>query len=79
MAREMKDSGIPWIGEIPFDWNIVPLKRLCSMQAGKNLISEQIKPSGQYPVYGGNGVRGYFDEFNIDGEYLLVGRQGALC
>ena len=79
MAQEMKDSGIPWIGEIPFDWNVVSLKRLCSMQAGKNLISEQIKPSGQYPVYGGNGVRGYFDEFNIDGEYLLVGRQGALC
>lgn len=79
MAREMKDSGVAWIGEIPSDWDVFPLKRLCSMQAGKNLISEQIKLSGEYPVYGGNGLRGYFDEFNNDGEYLLVGRQGALC
>ncbi len=79
MAREMKDSGVAWIGEIPADWGVLPLKRLCSMQAGKNLISEQIKLSGKYPVYGGNGLRGYFDEFNTDGEYLLVGRQGALC
>ena len=79
MAREMKDSGVAWIGEIPADWDVLPLKRLCSMQAGKNLISEQIKLSGEYPVYGGNGLRGYFDEFNNDGEYLLVGRQGALC
>lgn len=79
MAREMKDSGVVWIGEIPADWDVLPLKRLCSMQAGKNLISEQIKLSGEYPVYGGNGLRGYFDEFNNDGEYLLVGRQGALC
>ena len=57
MAREMKDSGVAWIGEIPADWDVLPLKRLCSMQAGKNLISEQIKLSGEYPVYGGNGCQ----------------------
>lgn len=28
MAREMKDSGIEWIGEIPECWNLVPTKRL---------------------------------------------------
>ena len=26
--REMKDSGIPWIGEIPKDWSVVPHKRV---------------------------------------------------
>ena len=25
--REMKDSGIEWIGEIPVDWRILPVKR----------------------------------------------------
>ena len=25
--REMKDSGIEWIGEIPKDWNLLPTKR----------------------------------------------------
>ena len=28
--REMKDSGIPWIGKIPKNWGICPLKYLCS-------------------------------------------------
>ena len=26
--REKKDSGIPWIGEIPKDWSVVPHKRV---------------------------------------------------
>lgn len=28
MSREMKQSGIPWIGEIPKEWSILQLKRL---------------------------------------------------
>ncbi len=74
-----KDSGIEWIGEIPEGWKCLSLKNLCSMQAGKNLISEQIASSGLYPVYGGNGIRGWYDDFNTDGDYILIGRQGALC
>ena len=79
MARKMKDSGIEWIGEIPEGWEVVPVKRLCTMQAGKNLTSEQIAPEGTYPVYGGNGIRGFFSDYNCDGQFLTVGRQGALC
>ena len=77
--RPMKDSGIEWIGEIPEKWKCTYLKNLCVMRSGKNLISEQIADQGNYPVYGGNGVRGYFSEYNIDDEIILVGRQGALC
>lgn len=29
MARKMKDSGIEWIGEIPEDWKVIPLKNIC--------------------------------------------------
>ena len=76
---EMKDSGIPWIGRMPANWTAPALKHLCIMQAGKNLISEQISTSGQYPVYGGNGQRGYYSDYNANGNFLLVGRQGALC
>jgi len=77
--REMKDSGVAWIGEIPGDWNIVAVKFLCSMQSGKTLSSEQISEEGKYPVYGGNGLREYYSKANTFGDYLLVGRQGALC
>lgn len=77
--RKMKDSGIEWIGEIPQEWKVLSLKYICSMQAGKNLASEQIVEEGLYPVYGGNGQRGFFNEYNCEGEKLVVGRQGALC
>ena len=30
MAREMKDSGIEWIGEIPKEWKLVPIKYIAS-------------------------------------------------
>lgn len=76
---EIKDSGIDWIGEIPVRWRITSLKYLCKMQAGKTLSSERIEKSGEYPVYGANGIRGFYKEFNADGTYLLIGRQGALC
>ena len=77
--RPMKDSGVDWIGQIPKEWDVVPLKYLCRMQSGKTLSSEQIASEGAYPVYGGNGLRGFFTEYNTEGQYLLVGRQGALC
>lgn len=54
---EMKDSGVEWIGMMPRHWKSCSLKYLCSMQAGKNLTSEQITDDGTYPVYGGNGSK----------------------
>ena len=34
MVREMKDSGIEWIGEIPKAWKVAPLKRFAKIQTG---------------------------------------------
>ena len=75
----MKDSGVEWIGDTPSHWSAVKLKFLCSMNSGVNLTSEAITEAGLYPVYGGNDVRGYYNEYNCNGDCLLVGRQGALC
>ena len=52
------------------------------MSAGKSKSTVQIKSEpfeGSYPCFGGNGVRGYVDEYNQDGISSIVGRQGALC
>lgn len=75
----MKPSGVEWIGEIPEHWGVKRLKYLCKMNSGTNLTSEEISEAGDYPVYGGNGVRGYYSKFNNDSSRVLVGRQGALC
>lgn len=44
--REMKDSGIEWIGQIPKDWDVVPHKRvmhkvkeICVQYNGEDIIS----------------------------------------
>ena len=77
---EYKDSGVKWIGEIPKHWKRIKLKFLTdSMQSGTNLTSFQIQETGRYPVFGGNGIRGYYDKFNCDKECIVIGRQGALC
>ena len=79
-SAEIKDSGVNWLGMIPKHWEISKLKWLCNMKSGTNLVSQDISPdSGAYLVYGGNGIRGYYNDYNTDGKYLLVGRQGALC
>ena len=31
---EYKDSGVEWLGEVPEHWDVVPLKRLCSLKTG---------------------------------------------
>lgn len=78
-SRPLKDSGIPWLGSVPAHWEILPLKRLCKMKAGENLTSLEIEKEGEFPVYGGNGLRGFYKKYNCSGEYVLVGRQGALA
>lgn len=79
---QLKDSGIDWIGQIPEHWRVRKIKYFASLKSGKNLTSEEISPSNElnsYPVYGGNGIRGYYFTYNTTGEYVIIGRQGALC
>jgi type I restriction enzyme S subunit len=75
----LKESGIDWLGMIPKHWGVIPLKYAVSMRSGDQITSENIEPNGEYPVYGGNGLRGYTDRYTHDGHYCLIGRQGALC
>ncbi|MCB1934375.1 MAG: restriction endonuclease subunit S [Nitrosomonas sp.] len=75
----MKDSGIQWLGEVPEHWNVMALKRIASLKSGETITSNHIEETGEYPVYGGNGLRGYTSRYTHDGEYPLIGRQGALC
>ena len=75
------DDEIPF--EIPATWEWCRIKQLFSMQAGKNIkafeLSDIPTASHTYPCYGGNGLRGYVNHYNTEGNFILVGRQGALC
>lgn len=75
----MKESGVEWLGKIPAHWEVKMLKRLAIMRAGTAITSKEIESVGEYPVFGGNGIRGYTGSFTHYGTYPLIGRQGALC
>lgn len=48
--RETKDSGVDWIGEVPVNWEIVPIKADVSIGHG----SDPTTP-GDIPVWGSGG------------------------
>lgn len=78
---EITDEEKPF--DIPESWEWVRIGELFSLQAGKNIKAtyiyhEQIE-SHVYPCYGGNGVRGFVEFFNSEGDFPIIGRQGALC
>ena len=43
MAREMKDSGVEWIGQIPKEWKVIKLKKIMTFLNGYAF-------EGKYPV-----------------------------
>ena len=56
------------------------LSEVCSrLSSGKSIPSNEILPEGTIPVYGGNGIRGYTNKDNFQGECAIIGRQGAFC
>ncbi len=64
---------------IPENWVWVRLGDAFFMQAGKYIKANDIAEKGEYPCFGGNGIRGYTKFFNREGHFPLIGRQGALC
>lgn len=66
--------------EFSGEWKKFSIEKLCDeFKSGKNIKADNILVDGAYPVYGGNGLRGFTDSYNHDGNYVLIGRQGALC
>jgi type I restriction enzyme S subunit len=65
--------------ELPAQWVWKKLKYVSQLGAGDAITADEITEEGPYPVYGGNGLRGYTSNFNRSGSVVLVGRQGALC
>ncbi len=77
--RQMKDSGVEWIGAIPIDWKIIKLKYLISIHSGESISNEQLIEDGAYEVYGGGEAIGLCNTFNTKASDILVGRVGARC
>ena len=68
-----------WLHTIPSEWQRKKLKYVASLKSGDSITSDDIAESGEYPVFGGNGIRGYASAYTHEGRHVLIGRQGALC
>ncbi len=58
------------------------LDEVCELKAGQFVKADKIIKTFEenlFPCYGGNGLRGYVKTFTNEGQFSLVGRQGALC
>ena len=74
-----QDTGVVWLPKIPAEWQVKRVKDLADYQSGDYIDSNEFSDEGIFPVYGGNGLRGYTTKYNHNGDYILIGRQGALC
>ena len=59
-------------------WEVKKFGDLFKLKSGDGLSSKDFK-TGIYPVYGGNGISGYHNSFNMKGCYIIIGRVGIYC
>jgi restriction endonuclease S subunit len=67
------------LGEIPEGWEVKRLDELASIRGGKQLEKGDIHPTGEFPVFGGNGIQGYSKVATHEGFVIAFGRVGAYC
>lgn len=59
-------------------WEVKKLGEVYKLKSGDGLSAKQFV-DGQYPVYGGNGISGMHNSYNMDGNFIIIGRVGVYC
>lgn len=74
--REMKDSGIDIVKDIPADWSIIRLKYLCDIQTG-NQDTQDADEDGEFNFYVRSPIIEKSTRYTFDGEGILMAGDGA--
>ena len=61
--------------DLPNGWVETTLGEVINIYSGKT----RPKINGIYPVYGGNGILDYANDYNQENETIIIGRVGAYC
>jgi len=64
------------LGEIPKGWSVGKLCNIFKIVYGKNLPTDKLKEDG-FPVFGGNGLIGFFDKYIYDKPQVIIACRGA--
>lgn len=77
----MKNSKVKWIGEIPKHWEVKKIKYIFTSFDNKRVplsADERGKMSQRiYDYYGASGIIDKVESYIFDGDYLLIGEDGA--
>jgi type I restriction enzyme S subunit len=76
MSEKQKRVGPP---TLPIGWVWTRLGEIISVHSGKGLTIRNMTEDGKYPVYGGNGITGYYDNYLFEESKIIIGRVGAKC
>lgn len=76
-AKKVVENWKPTLQTKP-SWEKVLLNDLIKLSSG-DFLSAQMKIDGEHPVYGGNGINGFHNKFNIENSTVVIGRVGAYC
>ena len=76
-AKQVVENYKPQIDINP-EWEMVDIGKIIKLASGKGLTQQNII-QGEYPVYGGNGINGYHNEYFIENPIIVIGRVGAYC
>ena len=61
---------------VPEEWEKKSIDSIYSIKYGKNLSTKLINKSGEYPVYGANGIIGYYSQANCEEQVALITSRG---
>ena len=61
---------------VPEGWEKKSVDSIYNIKYGKNLSTKLITETGFYPVYGANGVIGYYDKANCNEQVVLITSRG---
>lgn len=63
----------------PSDWPTPTLREVIRVKSGNALASKNMAHGGPFPVFGGNGISGYHDEYMFEEPRVVLGRVGVYC
>lgn len=61
------------------EWEYKKLGEVCEIYQPRTLSTDMLTDTGDYPVYGANGIIGYYNQYNHEDKEVLLTCRGATC
>jgi type I restriction enzyme S subunit len=76
----LKPSGIPWLGDVPEEWDVARLRYIARCLDGQRVPlngTQRGSMQGEYPYWGANRVFDHINAWLFDEPLVLLGEDGA--